>query len=318
MNSRNNNLSHGGLILRHMIIRPNMKYPGIGFLAAILVFLTATSALATRDAAKEALETAWENLKIAQATELRIAAKLKALRESGNVSPEILKDYETYLKNVQLMVLENQRIVQHMEVAYTGKSDISIITGDSDMEPSPEIRIPEENKVDRVAQLDQELDDSLAAFDEMLLKRLELIRAESADKMTDWAMDAADAANRAKENQGKSEDGAEKNIGTSRGSESGEEKSTETGNKRNGTTDTSGSGRHSKASSPEETGRGQDAKRPGKEGDTRDGDDRSTYADKDDDDIVARQLREAAENETDPELKKKLWEKYDEYKKSTR
>jgi len=35
-----------------------------------------------------------------------------------------------------------------------------------------------------------------------------------------------------------------------------------------------------------------------------------------DDDIVARQLREAAENETDPELKEKLWKEYDEYKKN--
>ncbi|MCP3903413.1 MAG: hypothetical protein GY715_07230 [Planctomycetes bacterium] len=35
-----------------------------------------------------------------------------------------------------------------------------------------------------------------------------------------------------------------------------------------------------------------------------------------DDDIVARQLREAAERETDPELKKKLWEEYYRYKGS--
>ena len=33
-----------------------------------------------------------------------------------------------------------------------------------------------------------------------------------------------------------------------------------------------------------------------------------------DDDIVARQIREAAENETDPELRKKLWEEYRNYK----
>ena len=37
-----------------------------------------------------------------------------------------------------------------------------------------------------------------------------------------------------------------------------------------------------------------------------------------DDDVVARQLREAAEKETDPELKKKLWEEYRKYKKGTR
>ena len=33
-----------------------------------------------------------------------------------------------------------------------------------------------------------------------------------------------------------------------------------------------------------------------------------------DDDVVARQLREAAEKENDPELKKKLWEEYRKYK----
>lgn len=36
------------------------------------------------------------------------------------------------------------------------------------------------------------------------------------------------------------------------------------------------------------------------------------------DDIVARQLREAAEKETDPELKEKLWEEYRKYKESVR
>ena len=36
-----------------------------------------------------------------------------------------------------------------------------------------------------------------------------------------------------------------------------------------------------------------------------------------DDDVVARQLREAAEKETDPELKKKLWEEYRKYKQGT-
>lgn len=36
-----------------------------------------------------------------------------------------------------------------------------------------------------------------------------------------------------------------------------------------------------------------------------------------DDDIVARQLREAAMQEKDPELREKLWEEYRNYKKST-
>ena len=37
----------------------------------------------------------------------------------------------------------------------------------------------------------------------------------------------------------------------------------------------------------------------------------------DDDDIIARQLREAAERETDPVLKEKLWQEYDKYKGSS-
>ena len=36
----------------------------------------------------------------------------------------------------------------------------------------------------------------------------------------------------------------------------------------------------------------------------------------DDDDIVAKRLRKAAEEETDPELKERLWKEYNDYKKS--
>jgi hypothetical protein len=35
----------------------------------------------------------------------------------------------------------------------------------------------------------------------------------------------------------------------------------------------------------------------------------------DDDDIVARQLREAAMNEDDPELRERLWQEYRDYKR---
>ena len=36
-----------------------------------------------------------------------------------------------------------------------------------------------------------------------------------------------------------------------------------------------------------------------------------------DDDVVARQLREAATAETDPELRARLWEEYRNYKNAT-
>jgi hypothetical protein len=40
------------------------------------------------------------------------------------------------------------------------------------------------------------------------------------------------------------------------------------------------------------------------------------FPDGNDDDIVARRLRKAAEQETDPELKEKLWKEYVGYKKN--
>ena len=45
---------------------------------------------------------------------------------------------------------------------------------------------------------------------------------------------------------------------------------------------------------------------------------RSDIPDGSDDDLVARQLREAAEKESDPELRNKLWEEYRRYKEGVR
>jgi hypothetical protein len=65
---------------------------------------------------------------------------------------------------------------------------------------------------------------------------------------------------------------------------------------------------------PAEPGAGPGVEKQGKMPDFKTGD----VGDGSDDDVVARQLREAAETETDPLLKKQLWEEYKKYKKSTR
>jgi len=139
--------------------------------------------------------------------------------------------------------------------------------------------IPEEQTVDEVAALDKEFNESLAKFDDKLLREMDEIRAESAKKLQDLAQEAADAAKRLRD-KGLDVDS------------SGSESSQET----DGQKQTSEGGR--------ETGTTKDI--AGDRGQT----------DTEDDDIVARQLREAAENETDPELKEKLWKEYEEYKKS--
>ncbi len=100
-----------------------------------------------------------------------------------------------------------------------------------------------------------------------------------------------------------------------------------------GQTGGTGETESAESSASEEQGEGTtgDQGREGQEGTTRDstgrsgsqgsGVEQSTYGapggnlpPPEDDDIVARQLREAAEKEPDPELKKKLWEEYWKYK----
>jgi hypothetical protein len=70
-----------------------------------------------------------------------------------------------------------------------------------------------------------------------------------------------------------------------------------------------------------ETGGGRDpSKRPAKssqgQGTEKSAGQAEQAAGTQDDDIVARQLREAAEKETDPVLKERLWKEYHDYKKS--
>ncbi len=137
----------------------------------------------------------------------------------------------------------------------------------------------------------------------MLLKEMDEIRAKSESRMSTLAQEAASAAQRIGE-QGEEAGGTSGEPASSEGGEKGGQKGSEGesgGSYENvPTTDGPVAGGSSAGGSAS----GQQAKRPS-------GSDQ-------DDDIVARQLREAAEKETDPELKKKLWKEYEDYKKSTR
>ena len=187
-------------------------------------------------------------------------------------------------------------LIQYGRVRYFTGSDIE--------------HIAEEQIEDPVAELDRQLSASLTEFDGMLLKEMETIESESEAKMRDLAQEAAQAAKRLKEkgvdlgtDESKSDDsestpGEEGRQGKAGDTdESGQEKSAES---------QQGEGDDTVAAADSAKGEGSGPKRdPG-----------SRYS-KEDDDIVARQLREAAEKETDPELKEKLWKEYEEYKNNT-
>ena len=252
------------------------------------------------DTADGRLQEARENLQTSRETEKRIASELEHLKKSGNASAEAIKDYEEYLARVRAMTAENRKVMEQMEAAYdrhTPEEANSNSTVSDKQDKMFDPNIPEEQTVDQVAALDKEFNDSLAKFDDRLLKEMDAIRAGSAKKLQDLAQEAADAAKRLRD-KGVDVDTA--------GSESSEETDAQKEASQSGReTETTGGAAEAETAS-------RDGSRKGGKSGSADDRHRTDY---EDDDIVARQLREAAENETDPELKEKLWKEYEEYKK---
>jgi hypothetical protein len=141
----------------------------------------------------------------------------------------------------------------------------------------------------------------------MLLRELRVLQAASAKRMKGLAEAAAEAGRQAGEkgreaagDKGSSAEGkggGSEGKGNEEGSTGAEQAKTSEGRGKAG--DVSGAGRGAGS-----WGSGGSGAPP------------ASYTPSPDDDIVARQLREAAEKETDPELKAKLWKEYEEYKKS--
>jgi len=261
------------------------------------------SEINSADAAYARLQEARENLQTSLETEKRIAAELEHLKNSGNASAEAVKDYEDYLARVQEMTAENRKIMGQMEAAYNrhtrgATNSDSAVSNKLDKMYDP--NIPEEQTVDEVAALDKEFNQSLAQFDDKLLKEMDAIRAGSNKKLQDLAQEAAEAAKRLRDK------GVD--VDTS-GAKSSEETDAQKEASENGreTEETKGGATDTETASRDDSGKG---------GRGASADDRHR-TDYEDDDIVARQLREAAENETDPVLKEKLWQEYEEYKKNS-
>jgi hypothetical protein len=276
-------------------------------LAGILWLGLATWAYgASLDEVKSRLQLARENLRISEATEARIASELEKLKNSGTASPEVLRDYEAYLARAREMVAENRKMVKEMEVAYAKLAPPRQPASSSTTAKEGNItdpRIPDEEELDEKASLEREFNDSLAAFDEMLLEKWDEILATSAKKMRDLSEEVGETA----EHSGQEAEGEETSPGG--GASEAQEGTEETGEgeMRSGKETEA---QEAAAESGESESKGED------KGRTLTQKQRRTY-DGHDDDIVARQLREAAERETDPELKEKLWKEYEEYKKGS-
>jgi len=244
------------------------------------------------------LQKAQDDLKLSQETRDRIAGEVAALKASGKTTAEVIAAYEIYLSRVQDMVVENQNLVARMETAYSAHQTPS---------PAAAAAAPGAESEDRVKTLDRQFNESLAAFDEMLLKELRILQAASAKRMTGLAEAAATAGREAGQ---KGRDGAGEKGSSTEGAQ-GSAAETAKGDQAG-----SDSGRAGAAGGGKPGDSAGASQETGGWGSGGTGAPPSAYTTSSDDDIVARQLREAAEKETDPVLKAKLWKEYEEYKKS--
>ncbi|MFT5122633.1 MAG: hypothetical protein ACI9TH_001071 [Kiritimatiellia bacterium] len=288
----------------------------------------------------EQLTRAQANLRIARATEARIKADMERLEAKGGVDSKVMEDYTIYLARVRGLVAEYDRIVGELETVYAKAVPSTAPPAKPSDSPFATV-VPE--PVDELSQLDRELNDSLARFDAFInvemtgaARKMEEITKGTQEERTELATEAAEAVKRLRER------GIE--LDTPLPEEPGEGEPTEAGGEQSGDPDTEGDakgegteegegeavekGDESGAKPGSSTGQQSGEKTqggggandkgalggvPGKtktrEGATED------HGSSSDDDIVARQLREAAESEPDPVLKAKLWKEYEAYKK---
>lgn len=219
-------------------------------------------------------------------------------RERGTLGIDESADYADYLVRLRERVSQDCLMLARADVRLLDGSPC-LASLSSVAKPAPIDQRSEQTSTERTATMDAELNAGLGEFDEMLLREQERVKA-AAPRSDAGAGSAAGSGQDDGQGEGQGDSGAEGGQ-TGDGGESGGE--------------TDGGGRQvsgAPGDQPPSGAAGGDGTQSGARGQPAD------IPDGSDDDLVARQLREAAEKETDPELKKKLWEEYRKYKQGTR
>jgi len=164
-------------------------------------------------------------------------------------------------------------------------------------EIDPESFSINQSSEEKLQSLELELETNLGSFDDMLLKEQERIAAtQPAAREGDASHDKVGRSTASSEGGAAGEAAQSKGRGANGSTSSSQTASVQQGQAKQATAQASGSGVGSSRPSNQLPTSGN---RP---------------LSADEDDIVARQLREAAEQETDPAVKERLWEEYRKYK----
>ncbi len=245
--------------------------------------ITAGLLLATCGAAADD-EQLLERLRIDHAALVAAEQDFHDRRQRGSLNGREAADYAAYVARLHRQVAED--CVALAAAGLPAPSGLGCPSMPPPMlAPAAIDQAGEQTTDEQIASLDAELLSGLGEFDEMLLREQDRVRA--AAPMTDAAGG-----------------GGAGDAGTAEGLDGAEGEDGEDGAEAEGD-----SGADASQGEGAGTGAQRQGGRRGVPPDIPDGSD---------DDVVARQLREAAEKETDPELKKKLWEEYRKYKQGTR
>ena len=165
---------------------------------------------------------------------------------------------------------------------------------------------------DKRAEIDRRFDETFAVFDARMRKEQETISQERAGREGPAGGSGAEGES----GDGTGSSGAASGDGTNGDGAGGQGKEgAGTGDDASGTGSEGGQGGDVAAGSGTQGGGG--GVGGGAKGGSGSRDVPADIPDGRDDDIVARQLREAAMKEMDPELRERLWEEYRKYKQST-
>jgi len=225
------------------------------------------------------LQRAEEDVVLARSSEQQLRERQEALRENPDVSPEALEAMELYVNEVRALRETHEQTLTDLRRLADTRGNPQITRGLHDfqthLEGLPEAEDPD-SELNRML---AEFESSLNRFDQMLLDHGRKVREEM-DRRIDIGNDAATtraqaAAEAAALLRGM---GVDPGVQESAGSETAAATRPATG----------------PAAGPGGPGTAEPSPRR-------------------DEDIVARQLREAAEKETDPELREKLWKEYEAY-----
>jgi hypothetical protein len=231
-----------------------------------------------------------KTLQAAYAAWQRNDAEFRELREKNQSSTTDIQEFASFVAGLKRQVIEGCETVRQLGgdgnqhgvdcVKFTKES------GDT-QEEAPTIPARQATGEEQKNELEEEMETLIAEFDELMLEQQDTLKEQQA----------------AQQSSGSYGDGQ----GASEGSEAA---------------GTAGSGEKTASGEPgdgqippeAEPGSGPGVKKQGDMPEFERGD----AGDGSDDDVVARQLREAAEAETDPVLKAQLWKEYKKYKNSTR